>query len=153
MSLQRVQPIIPTWRQEPFDDPAWLFDVKYDGFRALCYVERGRGRFMSRNGNGLSRFEAPGDQLAGMLEIDEAIIDGEVIAVDETGRPQFYNLLRRARAPTYVAFDIPWLNGADLRSLPLGERRKHLQAILPTRSPAIISKALSVVGRGRELFE
>jgi hypothetical protein len=52
------------------------------------------------------------------MSVDDAIIDGEVIAADETGRPQFYDLLRGTRAPAYVAFDIVWLNGADLRSLP-----------------------------------
>jgi hypothetical protein len=78
MTLPRVQPIIPTWRKEPFDDPEWLFDFKYDGFRALCYLERGRCRIISRNGNVLSRFEALGEQVAPMLEVDEAIIDGEV---------------------------------------------------------------------------
>jgi ATP-dependent DNA ligase len=51
---------------------------------------------ISRNGNVLSRFEALGDQMAAILQIDEAIIDGELIAVDETGRPQFYDLPRRA---------------------------------------------------------
>src|SRR6516165_7070446 len=152
MTLPRVQPIIPTWRREPFDDPEWLFDFKYDGFRGLCYLEQGRCRLISRNGNVLSRFEALGDQLAGMLQIDEAIIDGEVVAVDETGRPQFYDLLRRAQAPAYMAFDLLWVDGADLRSLPLGERRERLQAILPATSP-IISEALSVTGRGRDLFE
>src|SRR5215472_7721782 len=152
MTLPRVQPIIPTWRKEHFDDTEWPFDFKYDGFRGLCYIERGCCRLISRNGNVLSRFEALGDQLAALLQIDEAIIDGEVIAVDETGRPKFYDLLRRARAPAYVAFDILWLDGTDLRSLPLGERRKRLQAILPTKSP-IIAEALSVTGRGRELFE
>src|SRR6516165_4881487 len=119
MSLQRVQPIIPTWRKEPFDDPEWLFDFKYDGFRGLCYIEQGRCHFLSRNGNVLSRFEVLGEQLAAILQIDDAIIDGEVIAVDETGRPQFYDLLRRAPAPAYVAFDLLWVDGADLRSLPL----------------------------------
>jgi bifunctional non-homologous end joining protein LigD len=154
MTLPRVQPIIPTWRQEPFDDPDWLFDLKYDGFRGLCYIEGGRCRLISRTGNVLNRFQALGDKLARILEVDEAIIDGEVIAVDETGRPQFYDLLRRGRETAYVAFDILWLNGADLRSLPLSERRKCPQAVLPPRSsPAIISEALSVVRRGRELFE
>jgi bifunctional non-homologous end joining protein LigD len=152
MRLPRVQPIIPTWRKEPFDDPDWLFDFKYDGFRGLCYIEQGRCRFISRNGNVFSRFEALGDQLPAMLAADDAILDGEVIAADETGRPQFYDLLRRARAPAYVAFDILWLDGTDLRSLTLGERRKRLQAILPTKSP-IIAEALSVTGRGLELFE
>jgi bifunctional non-homologous end joining protein LigD len=152
VTLPRVQPIIPTWRKEPFDDPESLFEFKYDGFRALCYLEQGRCRFISRNCNVLSRFEVLGEPVAAVLDVDEAIIDGEVIAVDETGRPQFYDLVRRTRAPAYVAFDILWLDGADLRSLPLGERRRLLWGILPKGS-SIVSEALSVTGRGRELFE
>ena len=104
--LPRVQPIIPTRRKEPFDDPDWLFDFKYDGFRGLCYIEQGRCRVVSRNGNVLSRFEVLGDQVGWLLDVDDAIIDGEVIAADETGRPQFYELLRAPRAASYVAFDI-----------------------------------------------
>jgi bifunctional non-homologous end joining protein LigD len=102
----------------------------------------------------LSRFEALGPRLAAALDVDEAVIDGEVIAADETGRPQFYELLRAPRAASYVTFDIHWLNGTgtDLRSLPLDERRRRLQGILPKGSP-IVSEALSVEGRGRELFE
>jgi bifunctional non-homologous end joining protein LigD len=129
-----------------------VFDFKYDGFRGLCYIEQGRCRFFSRNGNVLSRFETLGEQFAAVLDVDEAIIDSEVIVVDETGRPVFIDLLQRKQAPGYVAFDILWLNGADLRSLPLGKRRKRLQSVLPEGSP-IISEALSVTGRGRELFE
>ena len=99
MALPRIEPIIPIRRREPFDDPGWLFDVKYDGFRAVCYVEQGRGRFVSRNGNLMGRFDELGDQLAALLDLDEAILDGEVIAADATGRPQFYDLLRGAQAP------------------------------------------------------
>jgi bifunctional non-homologous end joining protein LigD len=139
-------------RKEPFDDPEWLFDFKYDGFRGLCCLERGRCRFISRNGNVLNRFEALGDQLAALLQIDEAIIDGDVAAVDDTGRPQFYDLLRRPHAPAYVAFDLLWVDGANLRSLPLRERRRRLQAVLPEAS-TIVSEALSVTGRGCELFD
>ena len=69
--LPRVQPIAPVSAKEPFDDPGWLFDLKYDGFRALAYLEQGRCRLISRNG----------------------------IVAAETGRPQFYDLLRHARAP------------------------------------------------------
>ena len=103
----RVQPIIPTRRKEPFDDPEWLFEFKYDGFRALCYFERGCCRFISHNGYVLSRFEALADQAGRLLDVDEAVIDGEVIAADETGRPQFYELLRVPRSASYVAFDAP----------------------------------------------
>lgn len=108
-----------------------------------------------------------------MLGAEDAILDGEAIAADETGRPQFYDLLRHARMPAYVAFDMLWADGADLRSLPLSERRQRLHAVLPKGSAivpsaawgdpgsarrtasrsAIVSEALSVVGRGRELFE
>ena len=87
-----------------------------------------------------------------MLDVDEAIIDGEVIPAHETGRPQFYELLRVPRSVSYVAFDILWLNGTDLRALPLTERRQSLQGIVSKGSP-IVSEALSVAGRGRELFE
>src|SRR5215468_152146 len=113
MTLPRVQPINPTRRREPFDDPNWLFDFKYDGFRGLFYVDRGGPRFVSRNGNLLSRFDALCELVAAELDVDDAILDGEVIAADETGRPQFYDLLRRARAPAFVAFDILWLDGID----------------------------------------
>ena len=75
-----------------------------------------------------------------------------MIAADETGRPQFYKLLRRAGAASYVAFDLLWLDGTDLRPLPLSERRQRLLSILPNGSAAIC-EALSVQGRGRELFE
>ena len=146
MTLPRVQPIIPTLRA-PFDDPSWVFELKYDGFRGLRYLERGHCRFISRNGNVLGRLDALCDQVAAEIRVDDAILDGEVIVADETGRPQFYDLLRGTRAPAYVVFDLLWLNGADLRPLPLSERRRRPQTILQ------ISEALSVEGRGCQLFE
>jgi bifunctional non-homologous end joining protein LigD len=150
--LPRLQPITPIRGTEPFDDPGWLFDLKYDGFRALCYLEQGHCRLISRSGNPMHRFTGLADQIAASLDVDDAILDGEIISADETGRPQFYDPLRDTRAPAYVAFDVIWLNDADLRTLPLSERRRHLQNILPTGS-AIISEALSVTGRGHKLFE
>ena len=84
--------------------------------------------------------------------MEDAIIDGEVIAADETGRPQFYDLLRRTSRPSYIAFDLLWLDGADLRSLPLRERRRCLRGILPKAS-ALVTESLSVEGKGRALFE
>jgi bifunctional non-homologous end joining protein LigD len=153
MPLPRVQPIIPIPRKEPFDDPEWLFDFKYDGFRALLYFEQGmRCRFVSRNDNTLSRFDALCQAVAAELDVDSVILDGEVIATDETGRPLFFDLVRGSRTPAYVAFDLLWLNGTDLLSLPLSERRRRMQSLLPKHS-SVISEALSVQGRGHELFE
>jgi bifunctional non-homologous end joining protein LigD len=100
----------------------------------------------------MTRFEGLANQIAASLDVSEAILDGEVIAVDKTGRPQFYDLLRHTRPSAYVAFDLIWFNGADLRAFPLSERRGHLQNILLEGS-TVISEALSVTGRGYELFE
>lgn len=155
MALPRVQPIIPTWRKEPFDNPGWLFELKYDGFRALLYlekVERKSCRLIWGRRNTLSRFDAVCDQVATELDIDDAILDGEVIAADESGRLLFRELPRSTHRPSYVAFDILWLNGADLRSRPLSERRRRLEGILPKRS-SVISAAVSVQGRGSALFD
>jgi bifunctional non-homologous end joining protein LigD len=100
----------------------------------------------------MSRFARLGDKIAAALDVGDVILDGEIIATDETGRPRFYDLLRDVRTPVYVAFDVIWLNGVDMRSLPLAHRRRHLQNILPKDS-AIISEALSVTGTGHKLFE
>ena len=71
--LPRVQPIAPIRRPEPFDDPEWLFDLKYDGFRALCYLEQGLCRLISRNGDLMSRFTGLTDQIAALLDVSDAI--------------------------------------------------------------------------------
>lgn len=152
MTLPRVRPIIPTWRKEPFDNPDWLFESKYDGSRALLYLEKGKGRFIWGRHSTLSRFDPLCNQVATELDINDAILDGEIIAADKTGHSQLFNLPRRTpRPPFYLVFDILWLNGSDLRSLVLYDRRRLLERILPKRS-AVISQAASVVGSGRELF-
>jgi bifunctional non-homologous end joining protein LigD len=74
MPLPRVQPIIPISRKEPFDDPDWLFEFKYDGFRALLYIEQGRSHFVSRRGNVLSRFDELCRKVAAMLDVDLATV-------------------------------------------------------------------------------
>ena len=153
MPLPRVQPIIPTWRKEPFDDPSWLFEVKYDDLRALLYLEkRNTCRLLWGRGKPLSRFDALCNQIAAELDFEDAILDGEVIAANETGRLPFSDRHGRARGPIYAVFDLLWLNGADQRCLPLSERRRRLRTILSARSPTIL-EALYVEGRGRELFQ
>src|SRR6516164_2217351 len=91
MTLPRICPIPPTWHKQPFDDPEWVFDFKYDGFLALLYIEKVCYRFISRNGNLMHRFDELAGQVVDAIEVD---IDGEIIAADETDRPQFYELLR-----------------------------------------------------------
>jgi ATP-dependent DNA ligase len=68
--LPQVKPIIPIARKEPFDDPDWLFEFKYDGFRALLYLVQERSHFVSRRGNTLSRFDELCRKVAAMLDVD-----------------------------------------------------------------------------------
>ena len=103
--------INPVRRLEPFDHPDWLFEAKSDGFRAAA--DTVRGRLILRNGNRLKRFEKVLDLLpAGFM------FDGEVVVLDDAGRPLFNELLFGRRRPTYVAFDLLMANGVDLRPLP-----------------------------------
>jgi ATP-dependent DNA ligase len=109
--------------------------------------------FISRTGNILIQFGELADQVASeIVGFDEAILDGEVIAPDECGRPVFLDLLKRTRRPAYVVFDLLWLSGTDLRSWPLRHRQQALEGILPDESRVILP-ALSIQGRGIQLFQ
>ena len=151
MALPPVRPIIPTWRKEPFDSPDWLFELKYDGFRALLYIEKSCRLVWGRRTT-LSRFDAVCSQVASELDIDDAILDGEMISADDPCRLLFRELSRCKHRSSYMAFDILWLNGTDLRSLPLSERRRHLEDTLSKQS-SVISAAVSVQDRGCALFD
>ena len=94
-----MNPIIPAIRKEPFDDPAWLFELTYDGFRGIA--DTIGGRMLSKNQNRLRRFDPLLDRLP-----PGCIFDGEIVALDETGRPIFNDLLFGRREPTYIAFDL-----------------------------------------------
>ncbi len=112
-------PIIPTIRRDAFDDPAWLFDLKLDGFRGLA--DTIAGRMLSKNGNRLKRYESLLDTLPAGY-----VFDGEIVALDDGGRPVFNDLLFGRRAPVYVAFDVLIADGEDVRGEPLKERRAIL---------------------------
>jgi bifunctional non-homologous end joining protein LigD len=138
-------------RTAAFDNPDWLFDLKYDGFRALLEIDGSEARLVSRNRNRFRHLDPLAAALARRLRVTNAVLDGEVCCVDETGRPIFINLLRR-KEPCFVAFDLLWLNGEDLRPLPLVERKKRLKRLLARRSNHLIAEALSVDGRGKALM-
>lgn len=92
-----------------------------------------------------------GDQIAASLDMVDAILEGEVIAVDETGRPNLRT--SQAQAGAHLSSSILlWLDSADSRTLPQSERRRRLRDVLPKKS-AMISEALSVTGKGRKLFD
>jgi bifunctional non-homologous end joining protein LigD len=82
----------------------------------------------------------------------QAVLDGELVVLDADGRSLFYDLLRRRHPPVFVAFDLLFLDGEDLRELPLLERKRRLSALVPEQSSSLLY-AQHVIGAGRALFD
>jgi bifunctional non-homologous end joining protein LigD len=151
--LPKIDPVVLKPLNRLVDHPNYQFEMKYDGFRGLGYFEPGRRcRFVSRNGNHLSQFQSLCEAISQELNVQSAIFDGEVISIDSTGRPIFKKMLQREGPFQYVAFDLLWLNGQDLRSFPLKIRRQKLVKILPKSSHFIV-ESLVQVGSGSKLYE
>jgi bifunctional non-homologous end joining protein LigD len=130
----KITPIIPVRRRDLFESRDWLYELKHDGFRALAYLDHGRCQLVSRKRNVMKRFSNLCAGLAKELKGREAILDGEIVALDGSGKPAFYDLMKRECDPVFYAFDLLWLNGRDLRDLSLVGRKKILRKIIPCKS-------------------
>lgn len=133
--------------KEPFDHPDYLFELKHDGFRAIAYLQNGECKLVSRNLKNL-RFESLKRALA-KLPVKNAILDGEIVCLDERGVSQFTQLLNRKAEPVLYAFDLLWLDGEDLHRLPLIERKSRLAALVQTSRCERILYAQHVRAAGR----
>jgi bifunctional non-homologous end joining protein LigD len=148
----KISPLIPVRRRDLLQSAEWVYEVKHDGFRAIAYVGGGRCRFVSRRGNEMKRFADLSACIAKELRVKDAVLDGEIVALDRAGRPAFYDLMKRQCQAVYYAFDLLWLNGRDLRGLSLLERKKILRSVVPRKSSCI--GFVSHVDRGAlKLFE
>jgi bifunctional non-homologous end joining protein LigD len=136
---------------EPFDHPDWFFELKWDGFRAIAYVESGACDLVSRNGRPFKKFAVLRDSVAAVVGKHNAILDGEVVALDASGRAQFYPLLHRRADPYFYAFDCLWLDGRDLRRIPLVERKRILRRLVPPQ-PSRLLYVDHIEARGVDLF-
>ena len=136
----------------PFDDPAWIFETKWDGFRMVTCIKGGKVELFSRNGKIISdSYRA----VAGALEAitHDAVLDGELVALDPNGRARFQllqNALRSQASLRYYLFDLMFLDGADLRGLPLLERKERLGRLLPNHPLLAVSEHRAE--HGRRLF-
>jgi len=116
-TLPTVEPILLTPRRDPFDDPAWIFEPKYDGYRGLLYVTRKVCHFMSKRGNVLKRFQELCYWVREELSVKEAILDGEVVALDSEGRQNFRDFMAGRGNIHYAAFDALWIDGTNRSSI------------------------------------
>jgi bifunctional non-homologous end joining protein LigD len=136
--------------REPFDHPDYIFELKHDGFRAVVYIQNGECKILSRNSNQL-RFKSLRENLA-RLQVQDAIIDGEIICIDRDGVSRFNHLLDRKHESVLYAFDLLWINGVDLRRRPLLERKKQLERLVRT-SGLRLMYAQHVEKDGKDLFK
>ncbi len=118
----------------------WVFEVKWDGYRALAYVRGSEATLVSRNGNDLTeRFRGVANAIPRSLKTPDCVLDGEVCALDEQGRPSF-SAMQQGKAGTpivYEVFDVLEVDGEPLVDLPLRERRARLEALLDRRNRTV----------------
>jgi bifunctional non-homologous end joining protein LigD len=147
--------MLATLEEKPFDDDDWLFEIKWDGYRAICTIdEHGTLTMQSRNDiDLLARFPALGDA-AEAFNSAPIVVDGEIVSLDDEGRSSFQRLQEAQKTPrdlTFVAFDLIYADGRDLRKTPLEDRKALLERSIRKNERVLYSK--HVVGTGREFFE
>jgi bifunctional non-homologous end joining protein LigD len=139
-----IHPMLAESVDKPFDGVEWLFEIKWDGYRAVTFIHAGKVRLVSRNQNDLTARYPELKDLAKFVDAREAILDGEVVALDEDGRASFSLMQQRtgfrpggrraaekAEVPVlYYAFDLLYLDGYDWRRVPLEERKAKLASLL-----------------------
>jgi bifunctional non-homologous end joining protein LigD len=151
----------------PFSHPDWIFELKWDGFRALALSDKDGVRLVSRNGNIFKSFPELCEGLHRELRGRRCVLDGEIVCLDVEGKPQFRDVLFRRGEPRFYAFDILWdqhawsddeteryrfRNGEDLRYLPLIDRKMRLRAAVRQRGERLLY-CDHVDGNGEGLFQ
>ena len=141
-----IHPMLASSADKPFDSPDWLFEIKWDGYRAIAFIEDGRIRLVSRNQNDLTAQFSELSEIPKFIQARRVILDGEIVALDDEGRPSFSLMQQRTgfrpgkvRLPkrqgvpvVYYAFDLLYLDGSDLHRVPLERRKQLLQDHLVT---------------------
>jgi bifunctional non-homologous end joining protein LigD len=162
-----IHPMLATPTAKAFDDPDWLFEIKWDGYRAVAFIEDGRVRLVSRSQNDLTAQFPELGSLPQFVEAQRAILDGEIVALDDEGRPSFSlmqqrtgfqpgkrRLPRREGVPViYYAFDLLYLEGLDLRRVALEQRKQLLQDRIKASESDVIHFSDHYAEKGLDLFE
>jgi bifunctional non-homologous end joining protein LigD len=155
-----IPPMLATLVAAPFDDPDWQFEVKWDGFRVEAVIDGDSVRIWTRGEQDAVRYFGAFLEPPTWIDARQAIVDGEVIALDDRGEPDFALLQARikgralAATPNpfvYEVFDLLFLDGRSLLEQPLEERRRRLEGIL--RSDPRVRLSEDVEGEGTAFYE
>ena len=159
-----VHPMLATSVEKPFDDPEWLFEIKWDGYRAVSFLQDGKVRLVSRNQNELTGEFPELHELSKLIKAKNAVLDGEVVALDEQGRASFSLMqqrtgirkggrrvgARRELQIVYYIFDLLYVDGFDLRRVQLEQRKQVLAQII---APSELVRYSDHFPQGLALFE
>lgn len=147
-----IKPMLATLVDKPFDDAGWVYEIKWDGYRAISYLDKGNVEMKSRNDKSFNEKFYPVYDALQNWEIN-AIVDGEIVVINEKGIPDFSALQNwRSEADgelLYYLFDLLWLNGKDLTELPLEKRREALIKSVPQTNTIRVSESFNA---GAEAF-
>jgi bifunctional non-homologous end joining protein LigD len=141
-----IHPMLATPVEKAFDDPEWLFEIKWDGYRAVSFIQDGNVRLVSRNQNNLTGEFPELHELSKSIKAENAVLDGEIVVLDDQGRPSFSLMqqrtgirkggrrtgARRDLSVQYYVFDLIYLDGYDLRRVALEQRKQVLAQIVAT---------------------
>jgi len=150
--LPDAEPILLLSWREPFDGADWMFEPKYDGFRALLYASRDGCELRARRDGHFESFAELCERIGRILVGREVILDGEIVSLDPKGKPVFRELLKGRGYLAFAASDLLWLDGVDLRMEPLAERKRRLAELLPTDTGPLY-KVFTLHEHGRALFQ
>jgi bifunctional non-homologous end joining protein LigD len=159
-----IHPMLATSVDDPFDDPEWLFEIKWDGYRAIAFITEGKVRLVSRNQNDLTAQYPELRSVPSFIKAETAILDGEIAALDEQGRSSFSLMQQRTGirpggrrtasrqdiSVLYYVFDLLYLDGYDLRRVSLEKRKDLLAKITSLDGPVRYSDHFS---QGKALFD
>ena len=149
-----ISPMLATLVTKPPDEPGWVYEIKWDGYRAISYLNAGNAEIRSRNNKSFDEKFYPIHQALKNWKIN-AVVDGEIIVQTEKGVPHFEDLQGwRSEADgqlAYYVFDILWLEGKNLMDFPLSERREILKSLVPAEGIIRLSKNHEATGN--EFYE
>lgn len=151
---ENIKPMKATLVDAPFDDPGWIYEIKWDGYRAVAIVAKGQANLISRNNLPFDQFSPINESLESWKT--DMVLDGEIVALNAKGNANFGALQNwrntKSAKLVYYVFDLLWYDGRDLTGLTLNERKDILQAILPNDNELIkVSQSFAV--NGIEFFE
>ncbi|HEY1870877.1 MAG TPA: DNA ligase D, partial [Chitinophagaceae bacterium] len=151
---QHVKPMLATLVDEPFNDANWLFEIKWDGYRAIGSSIKGKTDLYSRNNISFKEKYSPVAEALKDFDHD-VVVDGEIVSLDETGNSRFQYLQNWQRYQqgelVYYVFDLLWMDGNNVTELPLLERKKILQQIIPANNVILYSDHIEE--NGKDFFE